>query len=220
MPKFADGVITFQKDVFPEMRDFFETLAKGQSPEVLFITCSDSRVEPKLLTQSEPGDLFVLRNAGNIVPPHTGDTGGMTATIEYGMSVLNIPHIVVCGHTDCGAMKGALMPDSTESLPHVRRWLGYADAAREVVKEIGEDLPKTEKENLLIERNVVLQLNHLRTHPSVLRRLATKSLTLHGWVYDIKDGRVRAYSDASDTFEPVEDFYADVAKSVIGDTTC
>ena len=105
MASFIEGVFRFQRDVFPEKKELFEKLSKGQSPEALFITCSDSRIEVAMLTQSNPGDLFICRNAGNIVPPHTTYTGSMTASIEFAVSVLKVPHIVVCGHTDCGAMK-------------------------------------------------------------------------------------------------------------------
>ena len=124
MPQFAAGVVRFQNTVYPEKQELFERLSEGQSPEALFITCSDSRIETAMITQTEPGELFICRNAGNIVPPHTNHTGGMTASIEFSVSVLNVPHIVVCGHTECGAMKGAMNPEGLDGLPHVREWLG------------------------------------------------------------------------------------------------
>ena len=116
MPRFAAGVVRFQNNVYPEKQGLFEELSKGQSPEALFIACSDSRVETAMITQTEPGELFICRNAGNIVPPHTENTGGMTASIEYAVAVLKVPHIVVCGHTECGAMKGAMNPEGLEGL--------------------------------------------------------------------------------------------------------
>lgn len=213
MPKFAAGVVRFQQEVFPDNADLFEKLAKGQSPEALFITCSDSRIETGMLTQSEPGDLFIVRNAGNIVPPHTTATGSTTAAIEFACIALNVPHIVVCGHTECGAMKGALNLDSLTSLPHVKEWLSYSRAAVEITNEIGKDLNDHDRNLLLLEQNVLLQLAHLRTHPAVAVRIARGDLRLHGWVYDIAEGEVLAWDEATGEFEPVSKRYAmEVAK--------
>ena len=145
MPNFAAGVVRFQTEVFPEKQELFESLAKGQTPEALFITCSDSRIETAMLTQTDPGELFICRNAGNIVPPHTQQTGGMTASIEFAVAALKVPHIVICGHTECGAMKGAMNLPGLDSLPHVREWLGYSRAAVEVVNHLGADLDDAEK---------------------------------------------------------------------------
>ncbi|MGR8920406.1 MAG: carbonic anhydrase [Gammaproteobacteria bacterium] len=208
MPRFADGVLRFQNEVFPAKRDLFEKLSHGQAPEALFVTCSDSRIETAMITQTDPGDLFVCRNAGNIVPPHTNHTGGMTASIEFAVAVLNVPHIVICGHTECGAMKGAMNPDSLEGLPHVREWLSFARAAVEVVNHIAADEPDDVRMRLLLEQNVVLQLQHLRTHPTVAARLARNELSLHGWVYDIRTGEVVAYDEAENRFTPVDNRYA------------
>jgi carbonic anhydrase len=208
MPKFAAGVVKFQKDIYPQKKELFERLSKGQSPEALFIACSDSRVETSMITQTEPGELFVCRNAGNIVPPHTTYTGGMTASIEFAMQVLNVPHIVICGHTHCGAMQGAMKPESVKNLPHVKEWLSYASAAVDITNEIAAKGTDAEKIQTLTEQNVILQMQHLRTHPSVALRLAKKELVIHGWVYDIKTGEVAAYDDVADKFIPVSDKYA------------
>ncbi|MDM7958033.1 carbonic anhydrase [Blastomonas sp.] len=208
MPHFAAGVVRFQTEVFPEKQELFESLAKGQSPEALFITCSDSRIETAMITQTEPGELFICRNAGNIVPPHTQQTGGMTASIEFAVAALKVPHIVICGHTECGAMKGAMNLDGLAGLPHVREWLGYTRAAVEVVNHLGADLDEAGKMNLLLQQNVILQLNHLKTHPSVAARMAAGELQLHGWVYDIRTGDVAAYDAAEDKFVPVHEHYA------------
>jgi len=213
MPRFAAGVVRFQNEVFPGKQALFETLSKGQSPEALFIACSDSRVETAMITQTEPGELFICRNAGNIVPPHTNQTGGMTASIEFACAVLNVPHIVVCGHTACGAMKGAMNPEGLDGLPHVREWLGFARAAVEIVHALGDGLDDAAKMHMLLEQNVMLQLQHLRTHPTVATRLAKGDLVLHGWVYDIRTGKVTAYDETAGRFIPVEQRYADeVAK--------
>ncbi|MFM9828253.1 MAG: carbonic anhydrase [Sphingomonas sp.] len=208
MPRFAAGVVRFQNEIFPNKRALFEQLSAGQSPEALFITCSDSRIETAMLTQTEPGDLFICRNAGNIVPPHTSQTGGMTASIEFAVAVLEVPHIVVCGHTECGAMKGAMAIESVASLPHVSQWLGYAKAAVDIVDRIGGDLNDAERMTMLLEQNVMLQLQHLRTHPSVAARVAAGMLELHGWVYDIKTGGVSALDATQQRFVPVPERYA------------
>ena len=209
MPKFAAGVVHFQQHVYPEKRDLFERLAKGQSPEALFIACSDSRVETAMITQTEPGELFICRNAGNIVPPHTDQTGGMTASIEFAMAVLKVPHVVICGHTQCGAMAGAMDLPSVEGLPHVRRWLGFAKAAVDIVEATGDGLSDDERMKMLLEQNVLLQMRHLRTHPTVATRLAQGDLSIHGWVYDIATGDVSAYDDEQRKFLTVADRYGD-----------
>lgn len=220
MPKFAAGVIKFQNTVYPEKKDLFEKLSKGQSPEALFITCSDSRIETAMITQTDPGELFICRNAGNIVPPHTNHTGGMTASIEFAVSALNVPHIVICGHTECGAMKGAMNPEGLDALPHVKEWLSYSRAAVAVVDQTGADLDDDARMKLLLEQNVILQLQHLKTHPSVAARLAKGDLQLHGWVYDIKTGGVAAYDEKSNSFEPVDVRYAEEMAKLAHDKGC
>lgn len=208
MPRFAAGVIRFQNEIYPQKAEFFEKLSLGQSPEALFITCSDSRIETAMITQTDPGDLFVCRNAGNIVPPHTRHTGAMTASIEFAVAALNIPHIVVCGHSECGAMKGAMNPEGLAELPHVKEWLGFAKAAVDIVNESGAGKTDAERMQMLLEQNVILQMQHLKTHPNVASRLAKGDLQLHGWVYDIKTGHVIAYEETLDEFIPVDMRYA------------
>lgn len=208
MEKLISGIATFQKEAFIENKELFESLADKQEPEVLFITCADSRVDPTLVTQTLPGDLFICRNAGNIVPPHSNATGGMTASIEFAVAGLGVKHIVVCGHTGCGAMKGALNPDIVKSLPHVSNWLSHCAAAQAKVKArhkiVGD-------EHLLemTEENVLLQLKHLETHPSVAAKMATSSLELHGWIYDIATGEVSSYDSLQQAFIPVAERYSD-----------
>jgi len=220
MPHFAAGVIRFQNIVFPEKKELFEKLSKGQSPEALFITCSDSRIETAMITQTEPGELFICRNAGNIVPPHTTHTGGMTASIEFAVAALQVPHIVICGHTECGAMKGAMNPEGLDGLPHVKEWLSYSKAAVDVVKELAPNASGEEQMKKLLEQNVVLQIQHLKTHPSVATRLARGDLALHGWVYDIKTGAVCAHDEASNKFIPVEERYAEAVAKIAGHGNC
>lgn len=208
MPRFAAGVIRFQNEVYPQKKELFEKLSQGQSPEALFITCSDSRIETAMMTQTDPGELFICRNAGNIVPPHSTYTGAMTASIEFAVAALKVPHIVVCGHTECGALKGAMNLEGLNELPHVREWLGFVRAAVQIVDEMAAGKSEQERMQMLMEQNVILQLQHLRTHPHVAARLAKGDLQLHGWVYDIRTGDVRAYDDAKDIFVVVKERYA------------
>lgn len=213
MPTIAAGVVKFQNETFPKHKDLFEKLASGQEPEALFITCSDSRIDPSLMTSTEPGQLFICRNAGNIVPPHTTNTGAMTASIEFAVGALNVPHIVVCGHTECGAMKGAMNLDGLTSLPHTKEWLSFSAAAVSVTREKGVNLGEAERMHLLIQENVLLQLQHLRTHPTVAAKLAAGKIKLHGWVYDIRTGAVEAYDEDRKEFLPVSERYqAEVAQ--------
>jgi carbonic anhydrase len=207
MEKVISGIVQFQKSAFEARKALFAELANGQSPEVLFITCADSRIDPNLVTQTQPGDLFICRNAGNIVPPHARVAGGVTASIEYAVAVLGVKDIVVCGHTDCGAMKGALNPNALDDLPHVQNWLDHARAAVETVKA------KRGQANLaelraVTEENVLLQMQHLRTHPAVASRLSTGEIGLHGWLYDIETGAVTCYEPARGAFVPLEERYA------------
>ena len=206
MDHVISGVAKFQKEVFPKNKATFEKLANGQNPEVLFITCADSRIDPNLVTQTGPGDLFICRNAGNIVPPHTTHTGGMTASIEFAVAALGVSHIIICGHSDCGAMKGALAPDSLDTLPHVKEWLGHCRCGTEVVKEKHGDLSADYLDEVTKE-NVLQQMQHIRTHPAVAAKLATKQVQLHGWVYDIESGDVLCYDEKAEAFKLLQDVY-------------
>lgn len=220
MTKIAAGVLKFQAEEFEKRRALFAELADGQSPEALFITCSDSRIDPNLITQSEPGELFICRNAGNIVPPHTQHTGAMTASIEFAVGALNVPHIVVCGHSGCGAMKGAMKPESLDAFPHVKAWLGYARAAALVAEEVGAGLNDDQRLDLLVRQNVLLQIAHLRTHPFVAARLAAGRTEIHGWVYDIGSGSVLAFDEARGDFIPVAEHYQAAVGAVLHAGRC
>ncbi len=196
--KLLAGISRFQKDVYPRQRDLFERLAVGQRPLALFITCADSRIDPCLLTQTVPGELFICRVIGNIVPPYPDSLGGVSATIEYAVGVLRVPAVIVCGHTDCGVMKGALHPDALEAWPNVTAWLRYVKLNRR------ESKPTPELLLALTEENVAAQLDNLRSHPAVKGRLEQGDLTLHGWVYHIGSGAVTSYNEASRGFENTE----------------
>ncbi len=133
----VDGFKRFRQDVFPEQEALFKKLASAQSPKAMFITCADSRIVPELITQSSPGDLFVTRNVGNVVPPYGQMNGGVSTAIEYAVVALGVKHIIICGHSDCGAMKAVLNPDPLEKMPTVKVWLRHAEVARTVVEDHG-----------------------------------------------------------------------------------
>jgi carbonic anhydrase len=212
MEKVISGLVQFKSSSFEERKALFAELANGQSPEVLFITCADSRIDPNLVTQTEPGELFIIRNAGNIVPPHAKVAGGVTASIEYAVAVLGIKHIVVCGHSDCGAMKGALNTAALADLPHVQNWLDHSRAAVEIVKAKHGQATISELDQVT-KQNVLLQLDHLRTHPAVASRLGTGEVDMHGWVYNIEHGTVAAYDETQQEFVSIEERYASLIEA-------
>ncbi|MFP5501513.1 MAG: carbonic anhydrase [Candidatus Sericytochromatia bacterium] len=203
MEKLIRGVHSFQKNFFSDQAELFGRLAKGQAPETLFITCSDSRINPNLLTQTDPGELFILRNAGNIIPPYGAANGGEGATIEYAVAVLDVKDIIVCGHSHCGAMGGMLNPEGLDELPAVRQWLSHAESTRRIIKENYADLEGPERLTAAIKENVLVQLEKLRTHPTVASRLAKGQLHLHGWVYEIESGKVYAFDPENGQFAPL-----------------
>ncbi|WP_442508603.1 carbonic anhydrase [Novipirellula sp. SH528] len=209
MQKLVDGIHEFQDSYFTSHKLLFERLAQGQQPLALFITCSDSRIDPSLLTQTQPGELFIMRNAGNIVPPYGAVLGGEAATIEFAVSVLKVQDIIVCGHSHCGAMNGLLHPEAVDELPAVRAWLTHAEATSRIMKEnykhITEEAPRL---TATVEENVLVQLENLRTHPSVAAKLARGDLKLHGWVYKFETGQVFAYDAEKGQYLPVEETVA------------
>jgi carbonic anhydrase len=198
------GVRRFQREVYPQRKAEYQKLVReGQKPHALFITCADSRIDPELITQSGPGEIFVSRNIGNLVPAYGDALGGVSAIIEYAVAALQVGHVVVCGHTECGAMVGLLHPEKVAQIPIVKSWLRHGDAALSVVRHRATARDEASTLDELIEENVILQLQHLRTHPSVAGRLATSTLALSGWVYDIGHGAVRTYDEAHRKFLPV-----------------
>lgn len=195
MRKLLKGVHQFQTNYFKTHQEMFEQLSLGQHPRILFITCSDSRIDPNLITQTEPGELFIIRNVGNIIPPYGAGSHGEGAAIEYAIEVLGVKHIIVCGHSHCGAIKGLLeLSNLAEQMPLVYDWLKYAEATRRIIREHykayeGEDLL-----NAAIEENVLTQLENLRTYPSVHSKLFSCELGLYAWVYKIETGGISVYS--------------------------
>lgn len=196
------GIQHFQERVFGGKKSLFRRLGRGQSPLALFVTCSDSRIDPSLLTQTEPGELFILRNAGNLVPP-PGDISGSAATLEYALKVLHIRDVIVCGHSKCGAIQGLLSPDSLRDLPAVSSWLTHARDILPVVESLGAALTPAERLNLAIERNVLLQLEHIKSYSFVTEALAADRLRLHGWMYYLESGQVTVHVPGKERFAPL-----------------
>ena len=200
----VDGFLHFHHEVFPQQEELFKKLATAQAPKAMFITCADSRIVPELITQSSPGDLFVTRNVGNVVPPYGQMNGGVSTAIEYAVLALGVQHIIICGHSDCGAMRAVLNPDSLEKMPTVKAWLRHAEVAKTMVHENCNCADEKESMPILTEENVIAQLQHLRTHPSVASRMANGQLFIHGWVYNIETSEIKAYDADQGRFLPLD----------------
>ncbi len=202
MEKLVRGIHHFESSVFRQKHELFKRLMGGQHPQALFITCSDSRMVPDLICQTDPGDLFVLRNAGNIVPTYTGNgSGAEAAAIEYAIRGLGIQDIIICGHTRCGAMKALMNPAEADSMPRVQEWLKHAQCCKEVVESLYSDLEGDKLWKVTVEENVLAQLENLRTHPSVAVAIAENKLKLHAWVYKMETGQVFAYDPEIGQYE-------------------
>lgn len=206
MDKILRGAIRFREEVFPPQQKFFEYLAsKKQTPKALFITCADSRIDSNLLTQTEPGDLFLIRNAGNIVPPAGTADGGVSATIEYAIEVLGIRNIILCGHSQCGAMNGLLRSEDLKDLPMVSKWFAHAQATKRIVDTKYKHLSGEELVVAATEENVLVQINNLSTHPCVASLLAVGELNIFGWYYDIATGRINQYDPQKGQFTLIDE---------------
>jgi carbonic anhydrase len=208
LERLIDGVQRFQSDVFPQQAEkFAQAASEKQSPHTLFITCADSRIDPIAITSSSTGEIFVARNIGNMVPAYGEMLGGVSAVIEFAVSSLGVRHVVICGHSHCGAMQGLLDPASVASMPTVESWLHNAHAALAVAESLHHQPHKTKREESLVdvltEQNVLLQMQHLKTHPSVAGAIAKDQLTISGWIYNIGTGEVRVATDGEKTFMPI-----------------
>ncbi len=202
--RLIEGVSHFQQKVHGTKATLFRRLGDGQSPAVLFITCSDSRINPNLLTGTEPGELFVLRNAGNIVPPHAAGPTGEAATVEYAVRHLRVRDVVVRGHSQCGAVAGLLNPAALDALPVVRAWLRHAaGVADEAAAKAGAAATPADRLAAAVERNVLCQVANLKTHPAVAEAVAAGLVRVHAWVYRFETGAVVAHDPATDRFVPL-----------------
>lgn len=207
MNELIGRVFNFEKHTFPNESALYNRLASdGQSPKALMISCADSRIVPEHIMQAQPGDLFVCRNAGNIVPPHATQNGGVTSTVEYAVMVLGVRDIIVCGHSDCGAMKALSTEADLTAMPNVAAWLRHSHAAQQVCKaSYPADLSDAEKLRNMALENVVAQLAHLRTHPSVASGIARGEIALHGWYVDIHAGLVMGLDGETSSFSPLRE---------------
>jgi carbonic anhydrase len=204
MQSLVDGVHAFQAKYFASHRELFTQLAEtGQRPETLFITCSDSRVVPNLITSSAPGELFIIRNVGNIVP-EVDLAGGTSASIEYAVEVLQVQNVIVCGHTHCGAMQAVLAPSTVDHLPRVKRWLAQGERLRSIVAERYGHLSERERLTAAVEENVLVQLENLRAYSFLAKRLEEGKLRMSGWVFTIETGQVFDYDPKLGQFLPME----------------
>jgi carbonic anhydrase len=202
MQRLIDGHKQFLSDVFPKRKSQFKLLAERQAPEWLFITCADSRVLPDLFLGTGPGDLFISRIVGNVIPVASRDVDGVAATIEYAVEVLRVRDVIICGHSDCGAMKAALGHTALEGLPMAERWLHHVEAAFEYRQPLNPADGDSAELASLIRGNVVAQLHNLRAQPSVARATAQGRLRVHGWYYDILTGRIEEYNEQEKRFVP------------------
>ena len=203
LSKLKEGVRHFRRNVYEENAETYQHAASTpQKPHTLIVACADSRVDVETITNSGPGEVFITRNIGNMVPAYGEMLGGVSAVIEYAVSALGVKHVVVCGHSDCGAMKALLHPEATETMPTVKSWLTNGKAALSVAESLQKEAGR-ELLPVLTEQNVLMQLAHLKTHPSVAGAMARGELTISGWVYDIGSGEVRIAEEDSREFHHV-----------------
>lgn len=203
MQRLIEGHKKFLAEVFPRRRDQFHLLSESQAPEWLFITCSDSRIVPDLILGTGPGDLFISRSIGNVVPVSMNDVDGVTATIEYAVEVLKVPHVILCGHSDCGAMKAAIERKGLDKLPKASRWLQHVEGAFTHRQPMNPDDGPHAELCSLIRGNVVAQLFNLKAQPSVSRALREGRLQVYGWYYDILSGQIEQYDEEAKRFAPL-----------------
>ena len=190
LERLKEGIRRFQAEIYPAQAEQYKrVMNEPQRPHALIITCADSRIHPDVLTQAVPGEIFVSRNIGNMVPIYGEMLGGVSAVLEFAVSAFGVQHIAVCGHTECGAMKALLEPESVESMPTVKSWLTNAHAALAAAQVLAKD--EEDLLRIVTEQNVLLQMRHLHTHPAVAGAVAKGELRISGWIYDIAAGEVR-----------------------------
>jgi carbonic anhydrase len=201
--KLMHGLHQFEKEVHTSNQDFFVRLAQKQSPDAIFITCSDSRIDPNLLTGTAPGELFIIRNAGNIVPDYKDHIGGEAASIEFAVEVLGVRDIIVCGHSQCGAIRGLLSPETLSDMPSLSLWLTHAERTKRILDDNYQDQDSDYVHNIAVQENVLVQMENLRTLPCIARKVMKREIEIHGWVYEIESGRVYIYDPIDEEFLPI-----------------
>jgi len=200
------GIYRFQRSYFKKEEEFFKRLSRDQNPEVLFITCADARVDPNLVTQSKPGDLFIVRNVGNIIPPHDSirDKNSVAAAIEFAVLELRVADIIICGHSNCGAMQTLFQEESDlEDMPHLRDWIRIALPVKEIMDKHYAHVSLDFRNRIAEKENILDQLRNIQTYPFVVKALEEGKLFLHGWYYDIGTGNIFSYNPVTDTFEMI-----------------
>ncbi|MBZ4407307.1 carbonic anhydrase [Myxococcus sp. XM-1-1-1] len=221
MKKLIRGLLDFQLKSRPAYRDVFARLAKGQSPDCLFISCSDSRLVPNLMVSTDPGDLFVVRNVGNMVPASdaqgvsTGDQSE-AAALEFSIANLEVQDVVICGHSSCGAMKALLAGGQVPGAPNLSAWLSHGNESLKTFKagsKLGEDLPDYDR---LSQLNVLQQLEHVASYPLVKERVAAGKLRLHGWWFDIANAQVHVWRPAHGRFIPMTELVGEALLRELG----
>ncbi len=220
MKKLVRGIVEFRNKIQPGDRDTFAKLALGQSPDTLFVACSDSRVAPNVFASTEPGDMFVVRNVGNLIP-ECGEAGvsesdeSEAAAIEFALLSLRVRNIIVCGHSECGAMHAICQGRYTVKAPHLRSWLRHGEPALARAEKYTGPAAQLKKHNLISQQNVLLQLEHLMTYPLIQQRVADGNLQLHGWWFDIAHADVYSYDKSRGEFILIDETEANRLISVI-----
>lgn len=194
MKNLIPGLRKYSDTIFPNQKPLFDSLAQGQAPHTLFITCSDSRIDPSLVTQTQPGEIFVVRNAGNIIPPFGASKGGEEAAIEFAIDGLKVSNVVICGHSQCGAMSALIDKSKVASLPSVHRWLDHAESTLRRLR------PEKKNVDCAIHENVLVQVDNLKTHPAVSAAISRGTLRIFGWIYHFEEGLVSVYNPESKKF--------------------
>ena len=203
MEQLIAGHKQFLKEAFPGRRDQFHLLAEGQAPETLFVTCADSRIVPDLILQTQPGDLFICRNAGNVIPRAGEPAGGVSATIEYAVQVLRVRHLIVCGHSDCGVIRALMNPERLEGLNSVKACLQHVEPAWGYLGSVESQDGELTRHQALTQANVLVQMDNLKSHGYIQAALAEGRLRVHGWYYDILSGRIERFDEQAGKFVPL-----------------
>jgi carbonic anhydrase len=206
MKKLIKGLHKFQTEVFPIQKDFFQELTKGQNPDILFVSCSDSRINPHLVTSADPGDLFLLRNAGNIIPVY-GSSIGEAATIEFAVRELKVKDIIICGHSHCGAIKATFNIKALKDQPNLKKWLKKNILPTlTLVQQNYPDLDGDALTSVLLQEHVLQQIENLKTHPVVAQAILNQEITLHAWVYTFESGDIFSFNVQEGQFEIIKHF--------------